>query len=134
MPSPPSPFRLHTLTCCCTLGHQSNVSVSLCNSAASQIRAARGRARPVCVCVCPFSRSHFSPNEDTPCWVAWKKKKEREKKNSWHGSHLDYWPRRIHGYIISSADSLLLLPLSPSLLLLEGRRPLALMMTMAKKK
>lgn len=50
---------------------------------------------PLCVCVCvrahPFSRNHFSPNEDTPCWVAWKQI---------HGT------APIHEDINSSADSL----------------------------
>lgn len=59
-------------------------AVLLCRSAAvtRQLLSSTQSALPgcfalracacVCVCVSPFSRNHFSPNEDTPCWVAWK--------------------------------------------------------------
>ena len=61
----------------------------------------------VCVCPCPFSRNHFSPNEDTPCWVAWKK----------FLAQLPSRPLAVAYYedIISSADSLLPLSFSLSL-------------------
>lgn len=39
----------------------------------SAARVLRPACMCLCVCVCLHSvGNHFSPNEDTPCWVAWK--------------------------------------------------------------
>lgn len=74
----------------------------------SAARVLRPACMCLCVCVCLHSvgTTFHQMRTRHAGWPG---------KISWHGSHLAYWPEHIHEDIISSADSLLPLSLTSSL-------------------